>query len=112
MEESSKELACSGRWYKLINEAMVGQPLTFPEFQVLRDAADTRLDTLIRRYHGRREFGLVQESVKLAAQTLQASCLSLRVATISPRERQDIKDAFDYQLVYLQACLNRCFDQV
>ncbi|MDR0281725.1 MAG: hypothetical protein LBJ37_28040 [Paucimonas sp.] len=87
--------------------------LDFAEFQVLHDAADQHFDALVRRYGNRRESQQLQQfqlACEQMAKTLQLSCLALQRAQLCEQERHQVREAYEYQVAYIQACLHRSFE--
>ena len=40
---------------------------------------------------------------------LQVSCLALQRAQLNEEERWQVREAYEYQVAYIQACLHRSF---
>lgn len=108
MSDSKAELGCSEDLWQVLNEVNLNHGLSYDEFQVLEDEADSRLNVLIRHYTELRQF---QADFRNMAQSLEDSCLNLRLAELDHQERFRIWEAFQYQMAYLQACLQRSFLQ-
>jgi hypothetical protein len=104
-------LACSANLRQVLDDVHAQRDLGFAQFQVLRDAADARLDALIRHHPGNPDLSLFQQAAQRTAQSLQVACLGLRSQQLDTVEKQQVREAFEYQLAYLQACLQRSFEQ-
>ncbi|MCY1407391.1 hypothetical protein D3C76_884990 [compost metagenome] len=111
MNDLKKQLAGSADFWHLIDEVNLNNRLSFAEFQVLHDAACAKLDALQRQYHHRHELEQFQQACRSLAQSIQISCLALRVADVSREERSRIREVFDYQIAHLNACLQRSFER-
>lgn len=97
---------------QVLNEVNLNYSLDYDEFQVLHDAADSRLDAL-RRSHGTRrgaeQLQRFQQACDEMAKTLQVSCLALQRAPLTEHERWLVREAYEFQVAYIQACLHRSF---
>lgn len=105
--------AWSADLHQVLEECNVSHHLDFVEFQVLHDAADARLDALLRRYGNRRESEQLQQfqrACEQMAKMLQVSCLALQRAHLNAQEREQVREAFEYQVAYIQACLHRSLE--
>ncbi|UVJ42456.1 hypothetical protein NVV94_17690 [Pseudomonas sp. LS1212] len=111
MSDSKAALACSEDLWQLLNEVNLCHGLSYDELEVLQDTADSRLDSLVRQYGGQQALEQFQHDCRCMAKSMQTSCQTLRLATLNPEERGRIWDAFQYQMAYLQACLQRSFEQ-
>jgi hypothetical protein len=111
MSNYKKELAGSADYWQLLNEVNLNNRLSFAEHQVLRDAADARLDALLRRFDHRRELEQFQTACNHLVHSIQDSLLALRVSRLDREQRQQVREAYDYQLAHLSACLQRAFEQ-
>lgn len=108
MSDNKTELACTEDLWQVLNEVNLNHGLSYDEFQVLEEEADSQLNRLIRHYAALQQF---QADCRSMAQSLEESCLTLRLAELDHEERSRIWEAFQYQMAYLQACLQRSFDQ-
>ena len=105
--------ACSADLRQVLDECNFSQHLDFAEFQVLHDAADARLDALVRRYGNRREAQQLEQfqiACGQMAKMLQVSCLAMQRAQLNDQEREQVREAYEYQVAYIQACLHRSFE--
>lgn len=105
--------ACSADLRQVLDEVNLNYGLDFTEFQVLHDAADERLDALVRRYGHRRESHSLRQfqiACEQMARMLQVSCLALQRAHLDEEERYQVREAYEFQVAYIQACLQRSFD--
>ncbi len=105
--------ACSAELRQVMDEVNLNYGLDFAEFQVLHDAADASLDALVRRYGNRRESHQLQQfqlACEQMAKMLQVSCLALQRAHLDEEERYQVREAYEYQVAYIQACLRRSFE--
>ena len=107
---NSVALAGSANLQQVLNDLDARRHLGFAEFQVLRDAADARLDAVIRRYPQVTELAQFEAAAREVAQSMQISCLMLRSTRIDPVEAQQVRTALEYRLAYLQACLQRSLE--
>jgi len=104
--------ACSADLRQVLDEVYLNCGLDFAEFQVLHDAADERLDALVRRYGNRRESQSLQQfqlACDQMAKMLQVSCLAMQRAQLNEQERYQVREAYEFQVAYIQACLQRSF---
>lgn len=98
--------------HQVLNEVNLNYELDFTEFQVLHDAADARLDALLRLHGNRRgaqQLQQFQAACEQMAKMLQVSCLAMQRAQLSEQERWLVREAYEYQVAYIQACLHRSF---
>ncbi|OLS63322.1 hypothetical protein PSEMO_14610 [Pseudomonas putida] len=105
--------ACSADLRQVLDECNFNHQLDFAEFQVLHDAADARLDALVRRYGNRRGSEQLQQfqlACEQMAKMLQVSCLAMQRAQLCEQERHQVREAYEYQVAYIQACLHRSFE--
>ncbi|MDU9389400.1 hypothetical protein ACIP1T_24075 [Pseudomonas japonica] len=105
--------ACSADLRQVLDEVNLNYGLDFSEFQVLHDAADERLDALVRRYGNRRESQSLQQfqlACDQMAKMLQVSCLAMQRAHLNEQERYQVREAYEFQVAYIQACLQRSFE--
>lgn len=105
--------ACSADLRQVLDECNFSYRLDFAEFQVLHDAADARLDALVRRYGNRRESEQLQQfqlACEQMARMLQVSCLAMQRAQLGEQERHLVREAYEYQVAYIQACMHRSFE--
>lgn len=105
--------ACAADLRQVLDEVNLNYGLDFAEFQVLHDAADARLDALVRRYGNRRESQPLQQfqlACEQMAKMLQVSCLAMQRAHLNDQERDQVREAYEYQVAYIQACLHRSFE--
>lgn len=105
--------ACSADLRQVLDECNFNYHLDFAEFQVLHDAADARFDALVRRYGNRRESQPLQQfqlACEQMAKMLQVSCLALQRAQLGEQERHQVREAYEYQVAYIQACMHRSFE--
>lgn len=97
---------------QVLDEVSLNYELDFDEFQVLHDAADARLQALLRQ-HGNRCGALQLMQFQIAcdqmAKMLQVSCMAMRRASLTEQERWEVREAYEYQVAYIQACLHRSF---
>ncbi|WP_166367104.1 hypothetical protein [Pseudomonas akapageensis] len=106
MNDNKTELGCSEDLWQVLNEVNLNHGLSDDEFQVLEDEADSRLNVLARRHTELRQ---LQADCRILAQSLEEACQ--RLDQLDYEERVRIWDAFQYQMAYLQACLQRSFQQ-
>lgn len=107
------EMAGSAYFHDIVRQVEGARALEFAEYHVLKDSADAKLDELMRRLEGLRELKQFRESCLEMGHKLQTTCLALRRAQLSPDHQRKAREALEYQLLYLQACLQRsiaCFD--
>lgn len=105
--------SCSADLRQVLDECNFSHHLDFAEFQVLHDTADARLDALVRRHGSRRECQQLQQfqlACEQMAKTLQVSCLAMQRAQLSEQERDEVREAYEFQVAYIQACLHRSFE--
>lgn len=98
---------------QVLDECNFSYQLDFAEFQVLHDAADARFDALVRRYGHRRESESLQQfqqACEQMAKMLQVSCLAMQRAQLCEQDRHQVREAYEYQVAYIQACLHRSFE--
>ncbi|WP_110972880.1 hypothetical protein [Pseudomonas huaxiensis] len=104
--------ACAADLRQVLDEVNLSCNLGFAEFQVLHDAADARLDALVRRHQHRRESQHLEQfqmACDQMAKMLQVSCLALQRAHLNESERDQVREAYEFQVAYIQACLHRSF---
>ena len=97
---------------QVLDEVNLNGELDFAEYQVLHDAADARLDALLRQHGNRRGAWQLQQfqiACDQMAKMLQVSCLAMQRAQLSEQERWQVREAYEYQVAYIQACLHRSF---
>lgn len=97
---------------QVLDEVSLNYELDFDEFQVLHDAADARLHALLRQHGNRRgAWQLMQFQIACdqMAKMLQVSCMAMRRASLTEQERWEVREAYEYQVAYIQACLHRSF---
>lgn len=112
MAASNGIQASSADLRQVLDEVNLNWDLDFTEFQVLHDAADERLDALLRLHCNRRGSQQLQQfqlACEQMAKTLQVSCLALQRAQLNDQERDQVREAYEYQVAYIQACLHRSF---
>ncbi|KTC18026.1 MULTISPECIES: hypothetical protein [Pseudomonas] len=107
MNTPDPEMAGSAYFYDIVRQVERAQALDFAEYNVLKDSAEAKLDELMRRLEGLRELRQLRETGRLMGHQLQATCLALRRAELSREHKRKARDALEYQLLYLQACLRR-----
>ncbi len=113
MTERNEARTWSSDLRQVLDEVNLNYGLDFAEFQVLHDAADERLDALVRRYGHRRESQQLQQfqlACEQMARMLQVSCLALQRAHLDEQERYQVREAYEFQVAYIQACLQRSFE--
>ncbi|MDF0733225.1 hypothetical protein P0Y43_21250 [Pseudomonas entomophila] len=81
--------------------------LDFAEYQLLQDSAGARLDHLMRRFQDQPELEQLRQASVRMAHLLQTSCLALRRLQLEYQERKLAREALEYQVAYMQACLRR-----
>ncbi|MDH0649034.1 hypothetical protein N5D48_17655 [Pseudomonas sp. GD03858] len=79
----------------------------FAEYRLLQDCADDRLDQLLRKFEGRADLEPLRQAGIGMAHALQSSCLVLRRLTLDATDQALARQALEYQLAYLHACLRR-----
>ena len=97
---------------QVLDEVNFNYYLDFAEFKVLHDAADARLVALLRLHGNRRGSQQLQQfqiACEQMAKMLQVSCLALQRAQLNEEERWQVREAYEYQVAYIQACLHRSF---
>lgn len=83
------------------------QALDYGEYRLLQECADARLDELMRRFEGQYELEQLRQASVRMAHLLQTSCLALRRLANSQQDRQLAREALEWQLGYMRACLHR-----
>ncbi|BCJ06142.1 MULTISPECIES: hypothetical protein [unclassified Pseudomonas] len=81
--------------------------LDFAEYRLMQDIADAKLDELIRRFEGQHEFEQLRQASIRMAHLLQTSCLALRRLADNENDCSLGRQALEWQLGYMQACLHR-----
>ena len=86
--------------------------ITNAEFQMIRDEADTRFDTLLENYGKNNSLSAFQKSADVTVQLMQESFFILKKKAETPEQKDEIKAAFNAQISYIIACYNRFFDSL
>ncbi|MBV6288136.1 hypothetical protein [Pseudomonas aegrilactucae] len=107
MSKRNIEMAGSAYFYDVVRQVERAQALDFAEYHVLKDSAEAKLDELMRRLEGLRELKQFREACRDMGHKLQSTCLALRRADLTPEQRCKAREAMEYQVLYLQACLHR-----
>ncbi|MDH0302922.1 MULTISPECIES: hypothetical protein [unclassified Pseudomonas] len=79
----------------------------FAEYRLLQDCADDRLDQLLRKLEGRADLEPLRQAGIGMAHALQTTCLMLRRLELDAADQALARQALEYQLAYLHACLRR-----
>lgn len=106
-QDRDMEMAGSAFFYDVVRQVERAEALNFAEFHVLKDSAEAKLDELMRRLEGLRELRQLRLASQEMGHRLQATCLALRRADLSPEHRIKAREALEYQVLYLQASLQR-----
>ncbi|WP_460416067.1 hypothetical protein [Pseudomonas sp. microsymbiont 2] len=77
------------------------------EYLLLQDCADDRLDQLLRKLEGRADLESLRQAGIGMAHALQASCLMLRRLDLDAEDKVLARQALEYRMAYLHACLRR-----
>lgn len=107
MNKQDLEMAGSAFFYDVVRQVERAEALDFAEYHVLKDSAEAKLDELMRRLEGLRELKQFREACLEMGHRLQSACLALRRAELSPEHKDKAREALEYQVLYLQACLHR-----
>ncbi|WP_462402833.1 hypothetical protein [Pseudomonas sp. Marseille-QA0332] len=110
MQERNLELVHSLDMRQTLAKLQDKAPLDFAEYRLLHDCVQARLDRLVRRLGGPaglQELEALCQAGERMAHRLQVACLALRRLNLSEPDRQTVREALDYQIAYLQACLHR-----
>ncbi|AZL69731.1 MULTISPECIES: hypothetical protein [Pseudomonas] len=93
--------------------------LEFAEYSMLRESADAKLYQLMNKvragqglapatlFDGEEDLRRLQEASMRMAHLLQTSCLALRRLGLEQQDKHLAREALEYQLAYMQACLRR-----
>lgn len=79
----------------------------FAEHRLLQDCADASFNLLLRKFEGQYELEQLRQVSMRMAHLLQTSCLALRRLQLSERDKGLAREALEYQLAYMHACLRR-----
>lgn len=116
------DLVCSVDLQPTLEKVQEDRILDFAEYSLLRDSADAKLYQLmasVRRqlgteqgvpFEGEDELMRLQEACVGMAHLLQTSCLALRRLKLQQQEQRLAREALEYQMAYMQACLRRSLD--
>lgn len=107
MSRQRLELVRSVNPQSVIDKLDSPAALDFAEYCLLRDCADAKLDQLLRRFEGQYEFEQLRQAGIRMAHLLQSSCLALRRLADTQQDRQLAREALEWQLAYMRACLHR-----
>lgn len=107
MNKQDMDMAGSAYFYDIVRQVERAEVLDFAEYHVLKDSAEAKLDELMRRLQGLRELKQFREACLDMGHKLQTTCLALRHADLTPEHRRKAREAMEYQVLYLQACLQR-----
>lgn len=93
--------------------------LGFAEYSMLRESADAKLYQLMNKvrarqgqpsstvFDGEEDLRRLQEASVRMAHLLQTSCLALRRLGLTRQDKHLAREALEYQLAHIQACLRR-----
>ncbi|MCH7418299.1 hypothetical protein [Pseudomonas mosselii] len=101
------ELVRSVNPQSLLDKLSDARALDFAEYRLLQDCADAKLDELMRRFEGQYELEQLRQTSIRMAHLLQTSCLALRRLADNEADRSLAREALDWQLGYMRACLHR-----
>ncbi|OBU09724.1 hypothetical protein [Morganella psychrotolerans] len=89
--------------------------ITNTEFQMIRDEADKKFDSLLEQYGKNNSLSAFQKSADVTVQLMQESFFIMKKKTEAAEtaeKKEEIKDAFNAQINYMVACYNRFFDSL
>lgn len=113
------DLVCSVDLQPTLEKVQDDRVLGFAEYSLLRDSADAKMYQLmasVRRqlgteqgvqFDGEDELMRLQDACVGMAHLLQTSCLALRRSKLEEADKAQAREALEYQLAYMQACLRR-----
>lgn len=86
--------------------------VTNAEFQMIRDEADKKFDSLLEQYGKNNSLSAFQKSADVTVQLMQESFFIMKKKAETAEQKEEIKDAFNAQMNYMVACYNRFFDSL
>ena len=79
----------------------------FAEHRLLQDCADASFNRLLGKCEGQYELEQLRQASIRMAHLLQTCCLALRRSKLEEADKAQAREALEYQLAYMQACLRR-----
>lgn len=79
----------------------------FAEHRLLQDCAEASFNLLMRKFPGQYELEQLRQASIRMAHLLQTTCLALRRLELERPDKELAREALEYQLAYMLACLRR-----